>query len=105
MYIHNYQSQCSDVISHINYVEDPAKLTEKMKNNWGLPRVDDFIDPKTIVNKAATVAKPKKISSSSSGVAISKKVLTKPILTEQDWPSLPMSTAKRTKKKKPSIEI
>lgn len=83
MFIKNYQSQCSDLVGQINFVEDKAKLAEKIKNNWGLPRVDDFIDPKTVKKTVIPIiAKPK------------KTVTTKSVsLSDQDWPSLSMTAA------------
>lgn len=110
VYIHNYQSQCSDVIGQIMYVEDPNKLNEKRKNNWGLPKVDDFIDPETIINNSAVMAKAKIGSPLNGSIAGNKvKIATKSVLNDHEWPSLQMPTAagksKLTKKKKPSSAI
>jgi hypothetical protein len=94
MYINNFQNQCFYVIGQINYTEDSEKLAEKIKNNWGLPRVDDFIDPSAVVvTKSKTVvSKPKKAA------AKTNSLRPKPNLNEEEWPSLSMPTAISNKK-------
>ena len=111
MYIHNYQDQCSDVVSQINFVEDKAKRAEDVKNNWGLPRVEEFIEPKpAVVFGKPVVAKSKKLTQTvSTTVAPVKKPTQR--FNENDFPSLSMSSSEKsiknavTKKKKIEIEI
>lgn len=48
MFIKDYQDQCSDVINPLKFkIEELEKLKDLKKNNWGLTRVTEFIDPVT----------------------------------------------------------
>ena len=66
LYIHNYQSQCSEVISQVGFIEDAGKRADKINLNWGLTRVTEFVDQPIICKTAAisTVTKKSVVSKS-----------------------------------------
>ena len=129
LYIHNYQSQCSDAINHINFNGNAAKRAENIKNNWGLTRVTEFVDHpirttfapapvtrKAVVPKAKTLASsianaPKKPTTTVTNANGNTGSLS---MSEIEWPSLsalssnekaPAKKAKVVKKKPVVIDI
>lgn len=111
MYIHNYQSQCSDVVDQIFFPIDSAREAEEIKNNWGLPRVSQFIEPgeasvSTTIRPVQVIKSKKLTTAVTTAAAVNKpKPSSAPYasLSELEWPSLSAgetSKPKVTKKNK-----
>lgn len=103
MYIHNFQYQCSEVVSQIHFEDDPTERAKNIKNNWGLPLVAEFVETKPFTLKpgAGVISKSKlnsnksaqPASSNSNRGAASKSAG----LSDQDWPSLTPASGNKSK--------
>ena len=96
MYIHNYQSQCSEVIDQVHFLIDSIKNAQDVNNNWGLPRITSFIDTGDLISPSFSVLKTNKPKTliRSSAIKYSNSVKSTMSVSELEWPSLSSSGKK-----------
>ena len=113
LFIRNFQPECSEAVGLVVFNEDPATREEKIKTNWGLPRVAKFVErlarssgtsvPSSVLKKSIISKSKSKTLSSSIASPPPKNTATGSLpLSENDWPSLSSASSSEQMPKRKS---